>query len=169
MVKKGREMTRRILLLVVVMAALFAPAATAGNGAFTTTWHFTTASDVIPVTCTNAPNGALAFDATGNGIGHFTGNSTGGWFTSTFTGVGTMTFGTLTSVFTPTGPTYQGKITEWFGDENNNQNGVEHATFNFHGTNVAAPFDALDLHAAFDVTMNANGTITANHFSVNCH
>jgi len=74
------------------------------------------------------------------------------WFTATFEGTGTVTTG---------GKTFAGHLMDWFGNEDNNKNGVVHATFNFNG-------DGLTIHGAFDMTTNANGTVTANHFTVNC-
>ncbi|HEX6491600.1 MAG TPA: hypothetical protein VF002_09555 [Gaiellaceae bacterium] len=57
---------------------------------------------------------------------------------------------------------------DWFGDENNNQNGVQHATFNFNGTNIATGAH-FEMHGSFDTTTNANGTTTASHFDVHCN
>jgi hypothetical protein len=59
-------------------------------------------------------------------------------------------------------------MVEWFGFEGNHQNQVAHATFNFHGTNVADSTQTLSMHAAFQITINANGTMTVNNFTVSC-
>ena len=133
---------------------------TALAGATTTTSHFSTFTDVIPVSCAGAFTGATVINASGNGISHLTVNDTGSWLTLTFEGQGTITV-------TPPGATYQGHVQEWFGDENNKQNGVEHATFNFNGTNVLTSA-SFGMHAAFDVTTNANGSTTVSNFTVDC-
>jgi len=109
---------------------------------------------------------------------HFTANSTGDWFTATFEGQDTLTEGLAgppdangNATFIPNGgPTFQGHMVEWFGFEGNQNNQVTHATFNFKGTNVnpTDPMQTLSMHAAFDVTINANGTVTANHFTASC-
>jgi hypothetical protein len=49
-----------------------------------------------------------------------------------------------------------------------NQNLVVHETFNFQGTNVLDPTQALNMHVNFDRTTNANGTVTAFHANVSC-
>ena len=142
---------------VVGVAASVATASAAG--AFTTTTHVDTLRGAIPVTC--AGPGLSLINATGNGVQHLTVNGTGDWFTETFAGVGTLTM-------LPPGATYQGHVQTWFGSEDNNQNSVVHATLNFDGANVADPSQILHMHAAFDVTVNADGTITADHFTVDC-
>jgi hypothetical protein len=137
----------------------------------TFTQHFThnPQPDIIPVSCSAAGN-AISLNGTGNGVLHFTQNNAGDfWVTGTFEGNGTVTTGNSPNgrTFTPAGPVYSGHMQEWFGHEDNNQNAVSHATFNFNGndTVTGAP---IGIHAAFDLTMNANGVITANHFTVNC-
>ncbi len=129
-------------------------------GAFTTTTHVDTLRGGIPVTC--AGTGVSLINATGNGVQHQTVNGTGDWFTETFAGEGALTM-------VPPGATYQGHVQTWFGIEDNNQNGVVHATLNFDGASVADPSQLLHMHAAFDVTVNANGVPTASHFTVDCH
>jgi hypothetical protein len=56
---------------------------------------------------------------------------------------------------------------EWFAIEENNKNFVNHATFNFTGADVAtgAP---IGIHAAFQVTFNANGVMTVSNFTISC-
>ena len=142
---------------VIGVAASVATASAAG--AFTATTHVDTLRGAIPVTCTGT--GVSLINATGNGVQHLTVNGTGDWFTETFAGEGTLTM-------IPPGSAYQGHVQTWFGSEDNNQNNVVHATLNFDGTNVADPSQILHLHAAFDVTVNANGQPTANHFTVDC-
>jgi hypothetical protein len=166
-------------ILVVVAASAFAlylgavPAA--AGGAFTQTIHISTLKDVIPAGCTG-PGSAVQNDATGNGVQHFTANSTGDWFTATFEGQDMLTEGLAgkpdamgnATFISNGGPTFKGHMMEWFGFEGNLQNQVMHATFNFKGTNVVDSTQTLSIHAAFDVTVNANGTVTANHFNVSC-
>jgi len=125
--------------------------------------------DIIPISCSPAGN-AIAINSTGNGVFHTTVNNAGDfWFTGTFEGNGTVTTGIATGPrsFTPTGPVYSGHTMEWFGVEENNQNFVNHATFNFTGIDVAtgAP---IGIHAAFQVAFNANGVPTVSNFTINC-
>jgi hypothetical protein len=56
---------------------------------------------------------------------------------------------------------------EWFGHEDNSQNAVGHATCNFNGNDVAtgAP---IGIHAAFQITVHANGVVTVSNFTVSC-
>ena len=152
---------KRLVAVGAAVVGIAASVATASAaGAFTTTTHTDTLRGGIPVTC--AGTGVSLINATGNGVQHLTVNGTGDWFTETFAGVGTLTM-------LPPGTTYQGHVQTWFGSEDNNQNGVVHATLNFDGSSVADPSQILHMHAAFDVTVNANGEITANHFTVDCH
>ena len=139
-----------------VMASV---ATASAGGAFTTTTHVNTFRGPIPVTCSGP--GLSLINATGNGVQHLTVNGTGDWFTETFTGDGTLTM-------VPPGTTYQGHVQTWFGTEDNNQNNVAHATLNFDGANLADPSQILHLHAAFQVTVNANGDMTVSNFTVDC-
>jgi hypothetical protein len=150
-----------VVILAAAITAVFLPAGVAFAGAFTQTVHITQFNDTIPINCTS-PTGSIAVNATGNGVEHLTVNGTGDWFTTTFAGNGTV----MDNV---TGATFQGHVTEWFGAEDNNQNSVLHAIFSFHGTNVADSTQSLSMQAHFDVTTNANGQVTANIFSINCH
>ncbi len=142
-----------------VVAVVVSVATASANGAFTATTHVDTLRGGIPVTC--AGPGVSVINATGNGVQHLTVNGTGDWFTTTFAGEGTL-------MMIPPGTTYQGHVQTWFGSEDNNQNSVVHATLNFDGASVADPSQILHMHAAFDVTVNANGQVTANHFTVDC-
>jgi len=101
---------------------------------------------------------------------HLTVNNAGDfWVTGTFEGNGTVATGnSLDGVtFTPAGPVYSGHSVEWFGVEENNKNLVNHATFNFNGndTVTGAP---IGIHAAFQITFNANGVVTVSNFTVSC-
>ncbi len=142
-----------------VVGVVASVATASAAGAFTTTTHVDTLRAAIPVAC--AGPGVSLINAAGNGVQHLTVNDTGDWFTTTFAGEGTL-------MMVPPGTTYQGHVQIWFGSEDNNQNSVVHATLNFDGTNVADPSQILHLHAAFDVTINANGVPTANNFTVTC-
>jgi len=154
------ESIKRLVSVGAAVVAVAASVATASAaGAFTTTTHVDTLRGAIPVTCTGP--GLSLIDATGNGVQHLTVNGTGDWFTETFAGEGTLTM-------VPPGATYRGHVQTWFGSEDNNQNSVVHATLNVDGANVADPSQILHFHAAFDVTVNANGVPTAQHFIADC-
>ena len=92
-------------------------------------------------------------DFTGNGVQHFNINGAGdSWFTTTFTGTGTVTFyppSSLDIVLDDQGnvvgnPTIIGpadlvasvKLTSWFGFEDNNKNAVGNGTINARGTSI---------------------------------
>ncbi len=154
-------MTKAVAVLVTLIA-LLVPVASVNAAATSTTWHFTTLVNPIPVTCAGPFTGITLAEATGNGVGHFTVNSTGDWFTFTFAGDGTVT-GALP------GTVFSGHITVWFGSEDNNQNTVQHAIFAFHGVNVADPSQTLQMEAHFNFTVNANGVVTATPIAVSCH
>ena len=138
-------------------------------GAQTFTQHINTLADNIPATCAGPFTGATLVNATGNGVQHFTGNKTGFWFTATFEGQGTI------QQFTPSpngpvaGAVYQGHVQEWIGTEDNLKTLIPfHATFNFNGTNVADPSQALSMHIETQTTINPDGTVTVNRFTVSC-
>ena len=133
--------------------------------------HFTQnpQPDIIPVSCSPAGN-AISINSTGNGVLHLTVNNADDfWVTGTFEGNGTVTTGKSPDgvTFTPAGPVYSGHSVEWFGVEENNKNLVNHATFNFNGndTVTGAP---IGIHAAFQITFNANGVVTVSNFTVSC-
>jgi len=146
-------MRRIVLTSLAAMALLLGLAGSASAGdTFTQTinQHNVTVTAFIPIGC-GGPT--LTYTATGNLVTHITVNGAGdSWFTTTFEGSGTLTTG---------GQTFTGHLMDWFGNEDNNKNGVIHATFNFVG-------DGLSVHGAFDTTTNANGIVTANHFTVSC-
>jgi hypothetical protein len=145
---------RRILITLATLTLVLGfagPAAADSAWTQTINQHDVTVSAFIPIGC-GGPT--LTYTATGNSVTHITVNGAGdSWFTATFEGTGTLTTG---------GHTFSGHLADWFGSENNNQNSVVHATFNFVG-------DGLTVHGAFDLTTNANGTVTANHFTVSCN
>jgi hypothetical protein len=140
--------TLATLALVLVFTG---PAAAGGAWTSTVNQHDVTVTATIPIGC-GGPT--LTYTATGNLVTHLTVNGAGdSWFTTTFEGSGTLSTG---------GHTFSGHLMDWFGNEDNNRNGVVHATFNFVG-------DGLTVHGAFDTTTNANGTVTADHFTVRCN
>jgi len=146
-------MRRIMLTTLAAMALMFSYTTSANADTFTQTinQHNVTVTSFIPIGCGGA--NSLTYTATGNLVQHITVNGAGDfWFTATFEGTGTLTTG---------GHTYAGHLMDWFGQEDNNKNGVLHATFNFVG-------DGLTVHGAFDTTTNANGTVTADHFNVSC-
>lgn len=63
--------------------------------------------------------------------------------------------------------TYTGHFTTWFGDENNQQNDVEHSTFNLHLT--GSDGSTLSAHENAQAAMNANGTITVSFDHLVCN
>jgi len=164
----------RPALIAVLTATFMVMSAATAAATITFTQHFTQnpQPDIIPVSCSPAGN-AISINSTGNGVLHFTQNSAGDfWATGTFEGTGTVTAGFSPNPFdqhpsfTPTGPVYSGHTMEWFGVEENNQNFVNHATFNFNGTDATgAP---IGIHAAFQITMNANGVTTVSNFTISC-
>jgi hypothetical protein len=115
----------------------------------------------------------------GNAIMHFIGNKTGDWFTTTYTGGGAVYPLKLdpsgnpiqdpntgnNEVVTSGGPLATGHLTTWFGQEDNNQNGVMHATVSFHGTENGT---AVNLNGHFQFATNANGQITGMVANVTC-
>lgn len=153
---------KRLLVLGASALALALSANPAYAAGWSQTIHVDSFNAAIPITC-GGP-GLTIVSGTGNGVQHLNVNGTGDWFTETFEGQGTL----VQTAGPEAGAVYQGHIQTWFGSEDNNQNNVQHATFNFDGANVSNPADTLGMHAAFDVTTNANGTVTANNFTVSC-
>jgi hypothetical protein len=157
-------MSRKAMLLVAAVAAalvLGTPVALAGgNGAttFTQTDHNATDTFVDVVPCTGAP---ATINLTYNAVFHGTINKTGSWFTGTMTGTVAATTLGLDPI------TYTGHFTTWFGDENNQQNDVEHSTFNLHLTGSGG--STLSAHENAQAAMNANGTITVSFDHLVCN
>lgn len=157
-------MKRLLVVAVSILGLGLSPASASAAGADTGTTHFSSLSDAIPITCAGPFTGLTVRNATGNGVMHLTVNGTGDWFTTTFEGQGTI----VQTAGPYAGQVFQGHIVDWFGSEDNLQNNVLHATFNFQGTNVANPSQSLAMHAAFDITTNANGVVTVSNGSVSC-
>lgn len=155
---------KRLLVLGACALGLSLSAIPAYAAGWSQTIHVDSANFAIPVTCAGTGTGVTIVSATGNGVQHLNVNGNGDWFTETFEGQGTA----VQTAGPKAGVAYQGHVQTWFGAADNLQNGVVHATFNFDGASVANPADTLGMHAAFDVTSNANGTVTADHFTVSC-
>jgi hypothetical protein len=160
---------RRALVLgaaVVGVATLAAPAVAMAAPATTDTSHVKSmqgwGTPNTPPTnnsnCSGAAGAALVndftyLDATGNGIQHSTVNGADdSWFTTTFTGRGTVTFypasslnvtmdnsGNIVSadVIGPPDMVLSVRLTSWFGFEANRQNAVGHGTLDAQGTSLA--------------------------------
>lgn len=157
-------MKRLFVVAVSMLGLALSPGSAYAAGAFTGTAHITSLHDAIPITCAGAFTGLTFRDATGNGVMHLTVNGTGDWFTTTFEGQGTI----VQTAGPYAGKVFQGHLVDWFGSEDNLQNNVQHATFNFQGANVADPSQTLAMHAAFDVTTNATGSVTVQNITVSC-
>jgi hypothetical protein len=146
-----------------LLAATFAVgAATPALANTTITTHTNTINDAIQVTC-DGP-GSTSYTGSGNSVTHLTVNNAGdSWFTTTTEG--TVTLQTL---WNGASTSWTGHVQEWFGSEDNNKNGVQHATFNFNGTSTSDPSKSLTMHAAFTLTVNANGVVVVSNQTVTC-
>ena len=146
------------LVLGVTLAA--STAAAGGNGAQTFTQVDKNVVEVDPgnVNPCNGDVGTLTLIY--NDVFHSTTNKNGSWFTGTLTG-------SLSFVpDDPSRPSYTDHFTEWFGDENNLQNGVEHSTLNVEATGTDGSH--LKFHDNSQATMNANGVITVSFDHMFC-
>ncbi len=171
-------------------AVLLVPTAAyaGGNGSMTQTDHVHgAAADLVvidflpqdapplPAGCWATPDVAIV-STSGNAIQHVTVNKAGDfWFTSTFTGdaavypvVQPVQFDQNDNVVVDTSgaPLYSGHLTTWFGEEDNKQNGVTHATVSFHGS--AADGTSVNLNGHIQYATNANGDPTAQAAQVTC-
>jgi len=160
-----KHQRRRELLALAAGSALavgltvIGPAPATGAPATSQTQHFTTVQQFGTPTGQTTNNSScpgpvlndyVYIDATGNGVQHQTVNGAGdSWFTTTFTGTGTVTFypeaslsidtgGNVTGIIGLPDMTVTGHLTEWFGFEANKQNQVAHGTVNFQGTVVGS-------------------------------
>lgn len=115
----------------------------------------------------------------GNGVLHGIGNKTGFWFTTTYAGDAAVfplieVNGVPVSdpntgndeVDTSAAPLATGHLTQWFGAEDNNKNGVTHATVSFNGTDAAG--NPVSLNGHFQFGTNASGQPTAMVGSITC-
>lgn len=134
----------------------------------------------LPDGCWMTQDDALV-STVGNAVLHGIGNKTGFWFTSTYTGqadvwplvldsngnpVDDGTGNNNDAVDTSGSPLATGHMTLWFGQEDNNKNGVIHATVSFNG--VDANGTPVSLTGHFQFATNANGDITAATGSISC-
>jgi hypothetical protein len=139
-----------ILLIGAVVPVLAAPSAfAAGAGAvnFTQTIHNATETDTDVNPCTGAP-GTLTL--TYNAIFHLT-TLANGTYWATFTQTGTFSF----VPFDSSQPSFTGHFTIWDGDNWNNQNTTETATFTVHGT--GSDGSTLSFHETEHVSSSATG------------
>ena len=158
----------------IAMPATAAPA-TSQSQHFSTVqqWGTPAGSATNNTNCTGAMANAFINDfvllnLSGNGVQHVTVNGAGdSWFTTTFTGTGTVTFyapsnvsvqfdsqGNIISA-TITGPADLAasvKITQWFGFEANNQNSIGHGTIDARGATI----DGATVPAGLPVTFHNN-------------
>lgn len=153
---------RFVVLLGMTLAAMALPAAAAladGNGAqtFTQVDKNVVQSGPAANPCTGDP-GTLT--TTLNDVFHTTINKNGSWFTGTLTG------SVLFVPDDPSLPTYTGHVTNWFGDENNLQNGVEHFTSNIEA--LGSDGSHLKFHGNGVTTLNANGVVTVSFANFFC-
>lgn len=131
-----------------------APGQTVNNGPI---------ENALPFSCEGGFTGVTSYSGTGNSTMHFNENRNGDWGTGTSEGTVTL----VIAPFEAAPSTYYGHAQDWGAQEDNNNNTVQHGTFNFDGVNLAtgAPFH---LHGNFDLTFNASDTMTAFHFNVRC-
>ncbi len=148
---------RKFLFAMVAAPAVAAvgallPAA-AAHATTTTTVHLNGQPiDVGPAVCVP---GDLVI--AGNGVVHVTINDAGdSWVTGTVTGAASTT-GT---------PAATGRATAWLGDENNNQNGVEHFTANAQLT--LPDGGTVRIHQEGQFTLNANGIPVVTRTTATC-
>jgi len=141
------------LLTVPAAAAVALLPAAAAQATTSTTVHLNGQSiDVGPAVC--VPGDIVI---TGNGVLHTTVNNAGdSWTTGTLTG-SAVTTGT---------PAATGRATAWFGDENNNQNDVEHFTANAQLT--LPDGSTVRIHQEGRFTLNANGIPVVTQTTATC-
>lgn len=189
-----KTITLALTLGALVAVIVAAPALAGGNGSQTQTLHAHGADAYDLLVADFLPsNGAPALPAGcwlpstdaimstfGNAIMHSTVNKADDfWFTSTYTGdaaVYPIVFASPgvpmvdendNDVLDTSGvPLATGHLTTWFGEEDNNQNGVQHATLNFKG--VEADGSPVSINAHFHISTNANGELTATPLNISC-
>lgn len=190
-----RKTTMLALALGALVALLVAaPAFAGGNGSQTQTLHAhgadaydLTVADFLPSNGSPSlpagcwlPSTDAIMSTFGNAIMHSTVNKANDfWFTTTYTGdaaVYPIVFASPgvpqvdqnnNDVLDTSGtPLATGHLTTWFGQEDNKQNGVMHATLSFKG--VEADGTAVSLTGHFQFATNANGTPTASVINISC-
>lgn len=159
-------MSRKFLTTIgaatLLAAAAILGAAGPASATTTQTVHSSQISGDIPVSC-DGP-GDTSYTGTGNSVFHVTVNNAGdAWVTGTQEGTVLLqtTWGGNTGW-------WSGHLATWFGGEFNNMNNVQHATADFHGTSTTDPTQSITMHAAFQVTFNANLVMTVNNATVTC-
>jgi len=179
---------------VVVALLVAAPAFAGGNGSQTQTLHAhgadaydllvadflpSTGSPALPDGCWMPSTDAL-MSTFGNAVMHSTVNKANDfWFTSTYTGDAAVYPIVFSSPGVPVvdqndndvldtsgAPLATGHLTTWFGESDNNQNGVQHATLTFKGTE--ADGTAVGITGHFHISTNAQGEVTATPESITC-
>ena len=158
----------RAVALAAVLALLTAGTALAdagGQGTITTTQQYRNVDlGSFPVTnpCTGA-SGTLSSVAKTE-VFHVTSFATGPeyWLTGTVEGTATFT------PDDPQGVTASGHFASWFGESSNNKNYVAHDTGNYQL--VGTDGSRISVHAADQLTINANGVITVqlSNFTFHC-
>lgn len=190
--RKAATLALALGALVALLVA--APAFGGGNGSQTQTLHAHGAdaydlfvgdflpsggAPPLPAGCW-MPSTDAVMSTFGNAIEHFTANKANDdWFTSTYTGDASV----YPIVFASPGvpmldqnendvldtsgtPLATGHLTTWFGQEDNKQNGVFHATLHFNGVEADGTPVSIDGH--FQFATNANGNVTATPENVSC-
>jgi hypothetical protein len=152
--KKLRRTT--LLLSVLVLVLVSASVAMAGgNGAQTFTQVDKNVVQVMTENANPCTGDLGTLTLTYNDVFHGTSLPNGtSWFTGTLTG--TLSFVPDDS----TKPSYTGHFANWFGDENNLKNGVEHSTMNVNAT--GSDGSHLVFHENDQAATNANGLITVS-------
>lgn len=173
-----------LCITVVAIPANAAPAMTQTRHFSTTqSWGTPGGNPTNTTNCTGPMANAFINDfvylnLTGNGVQHMTVNGAGdSWFTTTFTGTGTVTFyspsnvnvqfdnqGNIVSA-TVTGPAdlaASAKITEWFGFEANNKNSIGHGTIDARGTTIDGALTPAGLAVAFHNNSSFRWAVGAN-------
>lgn len=186
--------TLALTLGAVVALLVAAPALAGGNGSQTQTLHAhggdaydLLVADFLPINgAPGLPDGCwlpttdAIMSTFGNAILHSTVNKADDfWFTSTYTGDAAVYPIVFASPGVPEvdqndndvldtsgAPLATGHLTTWFGISDNNQNGVQHATLTFKGTE--ADGTAVGITGHFQVATNANGDVTATPASISC-
>src|SRR5579859_5606105 len=154
---------RRVCVVGAVLSLVILAASTTladGNGATTFTQTFHNAVTTMPSgnPCSGVPGDVTL---TYNGVFHITSNKAGDfWVTGNQTG----DFSFVPSV--GGAPSYSGNFHLWFGDSSNNQNDVNHFTFQLQG--VGSDGSVLTFHETEHVSTDANGNIVVSFDKMTC-
>jgi hypothetical protein len=134
----------------------------------------------LPTGCWMNANDAIVSTGSGNLIMHQTTNKAQDfWFTTTYTGDAAVYPLVLVGgapvpdpntgnneVDTSGTPIATGHFQTWFGQEDNNKNGVMHGTLTFHGTDASGNPVSVSGHVQYGT--NANSQPTATVVNVSC-